>query len=152
MITVKQQVVFTRGERGRRRMEDRPSTTPTVPSGRVPRLARVMALAIQSDRLLREGVAANTIELAHLARVTQPRITQVLNLLHLAPDIQEELLFLPLVESGRDPIHEKQLRRVCEEAELRPPAADVASPEAEPEGDCHGMTCGLSPHYCELFS
>jgi hypothetical protein len=47
--------------------------------------------------------------------VTQPRITQVMNLLHLAPDIQEEILFLPKVLAGRDPIHEKQLRRICQE-------------------------------------
>ncbi len=38
-----------------------------------------------------------------------------MNLLHLAPDIQEELLFLPRVTEGRDPIHEKQLRRMCAE-------------------------------------
>jgi hypothetical protein len=54
-------------------------------------------------------------ELARLAMVTQPRITQVMNLLHLAPDIQEEILFLPKVLAGRDPIHEKQLRRICQE-------------------------------------
>lgn len=74
-----------------------------------------MALAIQFDGLLRAGVVSDTIELARLAKVTQPRITQVLNLLHLAPDIQEELLFLPLVTQGRDPFNEKQLRRVCAE-------------------------------------
>jgi hypothetical protein len=78
-----------------------------------------MALAIQFDRLLREGIVSNTIELARLAKVTQPRITQVMNLLHLAPDIQEELLFLPLVTQGRDPIHEKQLRRVCAKTDWR---------------------------------
>jgi hypothetical protein len=37
----------------------------------------------------------------------------------LAPDIQEELLFLPLVTSGRDPIYEKQLRRICAEVSWR---------------------------------
>jgi hypothetical protein len=31
----------------------------------------------------------------------------------LAPDIQEELLTLPLIEKGRDPIHEKSLRRIA---------------------------------------
>jgi hypothetical protein len=50
-----------------------------------------------------------------LAKVTQPRITQVLNLLHPAPDIQEETLCLPLVESARDPMTEKHLRRLCAE-------------------------------------
>jgi hypothetical protein len=89
MITVKKQVFFTRSERGRR------------PTG--PRVSRVMALALQFDDLLRSGTVSDTIELARLAKVTQPRITQVMNLLHLAPDIQEELLFLPLVTQGRDP-------------------------------------------------
>jgi hypothetical protein len=113
MITVKKQVFFTRSERGRRRMEDRLPASQLVPPGRVPRVSRVMALAIQFESLLRTGTVSDTIELARLAKVTQPRITQVMNLLHLAPDIQEELLFLPLVTQGRDPINEKQLRRVC---------------------------------------
>ena len=38
-----------------------------------------------------------------------------MNLLHLAPNIQKELLFLPLVENGRDPIHEKLLRPLTAE-------------------------------------
>ena len=112
MIVVKQQVFFTRSERGRRRIGDAPSALQRVPPGRVPRVSRVMALALQFEDLLRNGTVSNTIELARLAKVTQPRITQVRNLLHLAPDIQEELLFLPLVTQGREPIYEKQLRRV----------------------------------------
>ncbi len=113
MITVKKQVFFTRSKRGRRRIEDNPPASQTVPPGRVPRVSRVMALAIQFDDLLRSGTVSDTIELARLAKVTQPRITQVMNLLHLAPDIQEELLFLPLVTHGRDPINKKRLRRIC---------------------------------------
>jgi hypothetical protein len=115
MITVKKQVFLTRSERGRRRIEDDQPASQTVPPGRVPRVSRVMALAIQFDDLLRSGTVSDTIELARLAKVTQPRITQVMNLLHLAPDIQEDLLFLPIVTQGRDPINEKQLRRVCGE-------------------------------------
>lgn len=119
MITVKKQVFFTRSERGRRRIEDQPPASQMVPPGRVPRVSRVMALAIQFDGLLRAGVVSDTIELARLAKVTQPRITQVMNMLHLAPDIQEELLFLPLVTQGRDPITEKQLRQLCAEVSWR---------------------------------
>lgn len=115
MITLKKQVFFGRSERGRRRIEDQPSPTQMVPPGRVARVSRVMALAIQFEDLLRRGVVSDTIELARLTKVTQPRITQVMNLLHLAPDIQEELLFLPRVVEGRDPINEKMLRRVCAE-------------------------------------
>jgi len=34
--------------------------------------------------------------------VTRARVTQIMNLLNLAPEIQEWLLFLPRVEEGRD--------------------------------------------------
>ena len=54
-------------------------------------------------------------ELAALAQVTQPRMTQIMNLLHLAPDIQEEILFLPPTTDGRDQIHEHMLRPVTGE-------------------------------------
>ena len=54
-------------------------------------------------------------ELARLGHVSRTRLTQTLNLLHLAPDIQERLLFLPAVEKGRDAISEKQCRRLASE-------------------------------------
>jgi len=87
-----------------------------APGGRVPRVARLMGLAIRFDQLLRDGVVANQTELARLARVTQPRMTQIMNLLHLAPDIQEDILFLPLVSEGRDAVSERDLRAItrCE--------------------------------------
>jgi len=75
-----------------------------------------MALAIRFARLLEEGVVANQSELARLAYVTQPRMTQILNLLHLAPVIQEEILFLPEVVNGRDPVTERDLRRIAAES------------------------------------
>jgi hypothetical protein len=52
-------------------------------------------------------------ELARLGHVTRARITQIMNLLHLAPDIQEALLFLPPVGKGRDPVTERELRQVA---------------------------------------
>ena len=87
--------------------------------GRVPRVARLMALAIRYDQLLREGVVQSQTELAHLARVTQPRMTQIMNLLHLAPDIQEELLSLPRVTQGKDQITERDLRPIAAEVDWR---------------------------------
>lgn len=47
---------------------------------------------------------ANGSVLASLGQVTRARISQILSLLHLAADIQEELLFLPPTVHGRDPI------------------------------------------------
>ncbi len=48
--------------------------------------------------------------LAELAHVSRARMSQVMNLLVLAPDIQEALLFLPRTVRGRDPIHLRQLQ------------------------------------------
>jgi len=81
--------------------------------GRVPRVARLMALAIKYDRLLRKGVIADLSELARLCQVTQPRMTQIMNLLHLAPDLQEEIMYLPPVAKGRDMITERDLRPIA---------------------------------------
>jgi len=45
-----------------------------------------------------------------LGHVSRPRVTQIMDLLHLAPDIQEAILFLPRVTSGRDPVSEREVR------------------------------------------
>lgn len=81
--------------------------------GRIPRIARLMALAIRFDGLIRSGQVADRAELARLGHVTRARVTQIMNLLHLAPDIQEELLFLPRVTNGRDPIAERHIRPIA---------------------------------------
>src|SRR5262249_48284124 len=72
--------------------------------GRLPRVARLMALAIRFDGLVRTGQVKNYAELAHLGQVSRARISQIMSLLLLAPDIQEELLFLPVMETRRAPI------------------------------------------------
>ena len=82
------------GQRGRKAAE-RPAQCE-----RVPRVARLMALAIWFDQLIKDGVVANQAELARLGHVTRARLTQIMNLLHLAPDIQEEILFLRRAERG----------------------------------------------------
>ena len=116
MIKVKRKIHFARRDHGRRVILDVAPAT-DVPLGRVPRVARLMALAIHCDRLVREGKVADLSALARFAHVTQPRMTQIMNLRHLAPDIQEELLLLPRITSGRDPIHEKMLRPIAAEAD-----------------------------------
>ena len=42
-------------------------------------------------------------------------MTQIFNLLNLAPDIQERLLFLPPLAQGREIVSEKSLRRIAGE-------------------------------------
>jgi hypothetical protein len=106
MIAIVKKVHFQRKTDGRKRLADGPKP---VPPPRIPRVSRLMALAIRFQGLLRDGTVWDQSDLARLAHVTQPRMTQILNLNHLAPDIQDDLLFLPPVE-GRDPIHERMLR------------------------------------------
>ena len=76
----------------------------SLPLGRVPRVARLMALALRLDELVRTGQVASHSTLASLGHVTRARICQIMNLLHLAPDIQETLLFRPPTQRGRDAI------------------------------------------------
>ncbi len=115
MITVKRKLHFAKCAKGRQRIQKEPVVTATAGEGHVPRISRLMALAIHCDQMIRDGEVADQTELARLLHVSQPRITQIMNLLHLAPDIQEELLFLPRTVSGRDPIHEKLLRPIVAE-------------------------------------
>jgi hypothetical protein len=81
----------------------------------LPRITRLMALAIKLEGLLGECRDLHTGELARLGCVSRTRLTQILNLLHLAPDIQERLLWLPALAQGREVISEKSLRRLAGE-------------------------------------
>jgi len=121
MIHIKQKIQFYRDSHGRQRIDTTQSEEPPPApiKGRVPRVARLMALAIRFDQLLRDGEVVSQSELARLTHVTQPRMTQIMNLLHLAPKIQEAILFLPRTLSGRDLIHEKTLRPIAAEIDWR---------------------------------
>ena len=74
----------------------------------IPRIARLMALAIRFDRLLRAEKFRDYAELARLGRVTRARMTQIMKLLDLAPDIQEQILFLPNLKG----FNERNLRPI----------------------------------------
>jgi hypothetical protein len=74
----------------------------------IPRIARLMALAIRFEGMLRNRTIQDYAELARLGHVTRARITQIMKLRHLAPDIQEQILFLPNITC----ISERSLRPV----------------------------------------
>jgi hypothetical protein len=103
-LTIELPVHFERTGHGSRKELCAGAQAPAPPPGRVPRVSRLMALALRLDALLRSGQIGSYCELAALAHVTRARISQIMNLLHLAPDIQEALLFLPPTLRGRDPI------------------------------------------------
>jgi hypothetical protein len=85
--------------------------------GRIPSVARLVALAIRFQTLIEEGAVEDYAELARLAHVSRARITQIMNLLLLAPDIQEATLFLPPAERGRDRLKLSQLQPIALEAD-----------------------------------
>ena len=106
--------------RGARRVErDAPSEEPQTSAGRVPRVARLLALAIRFEELAHTGKVADYAEIARLGHVTRARISQIMSLLDLAPDIQEEILFLPDSKAGRDAITERTLRPLVAESDWR---------------------------------
>jgi hypothetical protein len=88
----------------------KPSNQPRADAERsgesIPRIARLMALAIRFERLLREETIRDYAELARRGRVTRARMTQIMKLLDLAPDIQEQILFSPPLKG----LNERNLR------------------------------------------
>ena len=119
-LAVECRVEFRRLAKGRKQMQEAPAVSrPVVRPGRLPRVSRWMALALRFERLLREGHVASYAELARLGHVTNARISQIMNLLHLAPDLQEALLFLPRKQRGRDPIILRDLQPIAAKCDWR---------------------------------
>jgi hypothetical protein len=87
----------------------RPAAVGDAGDGPIPRIARLLALAIRFEGLLRNGTIRDYAELASLGRVTRARVTQIMKLLDLAPDIQEQILFLPLIKG----LNERNLRPIA---------------------------------------
>src|SRR5262245_21605143 len=102
--TVQCTVHFEREARGRKRLELGAEEEAPLSPGRVPRLARFLALALRLEAQLRRGVLKDCAEVARVGHVTRARVSQILTLVNLAPDIQEAILFLPRTQRGRDPV------------------------------------------------
>ena len=113
LLTITRNFHTTRRRDGRQQL--RPGPAPDTPQGKIPRLSRLMALAIHCHELLRTGQTTNQSELARYAQITPARTTQILTLLNLAPNIQEELMFLPRTIKGRGEIIEKDVRQIAME-------------------------------------
>ncbi|HSG69086.1 MAG TPA: hypothetical protein VLA12_01655, partial [Planctomycetaceae bacterium] len=63
-ITITSKVYFKSGHRSQKQLQV--GETKQKPQGRVPRVAKLMALAIRFDKLVRDGVVADYAELARL--------------------------------------------------------------------------------------
>ena len=111
-LTIERKIHFRRGSNSQKVMKSGEAPD-TEKLGSVPRVSRLMALAIHMQGLVDAGEVADYADLARLAHVSRARVTQIMNLLHLAPDIQEELLFLPSTNGTRAPICERVVRPIA---------------------------------------
>jgi len=108
-------VHFENGKFANRQMRIGTAPQPAPEPPRAPRVLRVgklMALAVRFDGLVRGGHVKDFAEIARLGYVTRGRISQIMDLANLAPDIQEELLFLASAKTGKDAITERDLRPI----------------------------------------
>jgi hypothetical protein len=99
----------------RRSLSPRTSLTEPAPDpqGNPPRIARLLAPAHKLDAQVRSGAIAGYGELARLGHISPARLTQVMVLLHLAPSIQEFILFLSAGDARFVP--ELVLRKIARE-------------------------------------
>lgn len=81
-------------------------------TGSLPRVTRLLALAHKFQDMLRRGEVESMAELARAGRVTRARLSQIMNLTLLAPDIQDEILHVEPTTHGRDPVIVEELMKV----------------------------------------
>lgn len=107
-------VMHKQNKRGRTvlKTEADPRGLKQVPTGRIPRISRLMALAIHFQKLLGDGVVRDYAEIARLTGVTRARVTQIMNLTLLAPEIQLEILDLKPILCGENQLREKSIKKV----------------------------------------
>ena len=108
MIQTQHKIHFNSGRRSRKELAT--GAARSVSKGRLPRVTKLMALAIRLEHLIKTGQVADQAELARLSHVSRARLTQIMNLLQLAPDIQEEILHFPRTVTGHDVVTERELR------------------------------------------
>ena len=103
--------------RFQKRRQDRCGRALSSGVGRIPRVTRLLALAQRIDGMIHSGEVRDLAEAARLAGVTRARMTQISNLLLMAPTIQEAILSLPFDKRGGATIIERELRAVVTDVE-----------------------------------
>lgn len=89
------EVRFPRATKGRNveaGSEPQESPTPKPAPPQAPKITRLLVLGYHFDRLVQDGVVKNYAEIARLSGLSRARVTQIVNLILLAPKIQENIL------------------------------------------------------------
>ena len=90
-----------------------PLTAPQSKPEKISRVAQVLALGISFQHMLRTGEISTYADLARLGCLSRERISQIIRLCWLAPDIQMEILVADRTSIvGR--LSEAQLRRIAQ--------------------------------------
>jgi hypothetical protein len=84
---------------------------PVVPLSRPAEVARMLALAHHLEAAIESGKFKSRTEVAQRLGIVDSRVTQILSLCHLAPDIQEDVVFFE-VTGGAELLTETELRKV----------------------------------------
>jgi hypothetical protein len=109
MLTAKHKLEFKSGKRTAKTIIEAGMQPEQPIPGRLPRITKMMALAIRLDHLIKSGQVTDQAELARVGHVSRARLTQIMNLNLLAPDIQEQIL---TVDEGRVKLTKVQ-ERAC---------------------------------------
>ena len=96
-----QEVIYTLDFEVRRRSDNQAAPRPSGPAEDcIPRIARLMALAIRLEGLIREQTIPDYASVARRGRVPRARMTQIMKLLDPAPDVQEQIRFCRLCRAS----------------------------------------------------
>jgi hypothetical protein len=117
MISVKRRIEVKNTPTGKRLVVASAAPRPEPPplEVKVASVARLLALAIHLEGQIRAGAVRDQTALARQLKVTQPRMTQIMNLTLLSPSIQRQVLALKDVKGKRDRVNERRLRRIAGE-------------------------------------
>jgi hypothetical protein len=121
-VTMCYKLTFTRAPRGRMpaalldkpKVQAKPAVTlrPVIDPCSVPRLTRLLVLGHRLEQLVRNGVVPDYTQLARICGISKGRVTHLVNLTLLAPDIQNDILRLGTSDIRSQRLFERTLRPV----------------------------------------
>lgn len=119
MSTLTFKVHLSRGPHGQLELREGVAPPKPRPAAVPARIARRVALAHRLEELVRSGEAKDYAALAAVGHVTRARVSQILDLLLLAPDIQERLLDMVKPDRGDELVSERHLRPIVAEPDWK---------------------------------
>lgn len=97
---------------GRKRVGVPKPKMPSAPA-KLPHITKLMALAIRLEHLLATGQVKDQAEIARVAGITRARVTQIINLANLAPDIQQAILDFEPTTAPVPRFREREVRTIA---------------------------------------